>query len=90
MAGGLTGASIGGDVGLNIGKYLGPMVAGQVMRRGYNASVQNTANRIRAMIATRSPLAAATPGFAPTPNPTAVGGPALRRIRSAIQGSQQQ
>ena len=90
MLGGPIGAAAGGDVGLNIGKYLGPMLAGQVLRRGYNASVQNTANRIRAMIAARSPLALATPGFAPTPSATAIGGPALRRILNAIQGSQQQ
>jgi hypothetical protein len=80
MFGGPVGGAVGIDAGLHVGKVLGPMLAGQILRRGYNASVQNTANRIRAMIAARSPLAAAKPGFAPTPSATAVGGPMLRRI----------
>jgi hypothetical protein len=90
MFGGPVGGAVGIDTGLHVGKVVGTMLAGQLLRRGYNTSVQNTANRIRAMIAARSPLAQATPGFAPTPSATAIGGPALRRILNAIQGSQQQ
>lgn len=88
IAGGIVGSTLGpfGTLGGGeLGRMVGPMIAGQLLRRAYNNNVVSGADRLRALVASRSPLAQSTPGFIPP----AVRSAMLRRMMNTYQGSQQ-